>query len=118
MRDLVGYEKITDHLIYEVKLTENIRQKTGFVANGHLMDSPSFITYSTVVSRDSVRIFILVAALKNLEVMRADIHNEFLSDPILEKHWIRSRTEFGAEQGKVFIFVRALYGLKFPIADF
>ena len=40
---LVGYEEITGHLIYDVKLAENFRQKNRFVANGHLMDLLSFI---------------------------------------------------------------------------
>ena len=101
-----------------MKLTENFRQKTRFVANGHLMDSPSFITYSAVVSRDSVRIFLLVEALNDLEVMGSDIHNAFISAPNLDKHWIRTGTEFGAEQGKVFIFVHVLYVLKSASTDF
>ena len=109
---LVGYEEITGHLIYDVKLAENFRQKTRFVANGSFMDSPSFITYRKVVSQDSVRILLLVAALNNLEVMGADMQNAFLSAPNLENHWIRAGTEFGAKQGKVFIVMHTLYGLK------
>ena len=85
-KDLVGYKEITGHLIYDVKLAENFRQKTRFVVNGHLMDLPSFITYSTVVSRDSIRILLLVTALNDLEVMGADIHNSFLSAPNLDNH--------------------------------
>ena len=64
------------------------------------MDSPSSITYRTVVSRGSIRVLLLVAVLKNLEVMGADIQNSFMSAPNLEKHWIRARTKF--------IVVRAL----------
>ena len=75
-----------------------------------MMDSPSLITYSTVVYRNSVQILLLVAALNNLKVMGADINNAFLSAPNLENHWIRARTEFGAEQGKVLIVVRTSYG--------
>ena len=37
---IVGYEEITSHLIYDVKLSDNFRRKTQFVANGNLMDSP------------------------------------------------------------------------------
>ena len=44
--------------------------------------------------------------------MGTDVQNAFLSADNLEKHWIRAGPEFGAEQGKVFIVVRALYGLK------
>ena len=36
----------------------------------------------------------------------------------MEKHWLRAGPEFGPEQGKVFIVVRALYGLKSASAVF
>ena len=52
--ELIGYEEITGHLIFDVKLSENFRWKARFVADGHLVETPASITYSTVVSRDSV----------------------------------------------------------------
>ena len=107
VKDLVRYKEITGHLIYDVKLAENFRRKTRFVTHGHLMYLPSFITYSTVVSRDYVQILLLVTALNTLEVMGYDIQNAFLSAPKLEKHRIRAGTEFGAEQGKSFSVVCA-----------
>ena len=82
------------------------------------MDSPLFITYSTVVSRDSMQILLLVAALNDLEIMGADIQNAFLSAPNLEKHWIKAGSKFGAEQGKTFLVLRALYVLKSASAEF
>ena len=51
---LVGYKEITVHLIFDVKLSENLRQKARFVADGHLVETPTSITYSTVVSRDLI----------------------------------------------------------------
>ena len=118
VEDLIGYEEISAHLIFDVKLSENFRRKARFVADGHLVETPASITYSTVVTRDSVRILLMVAALNDLEVMGADIQNAFLSAPNLEKNWIRAGPEFGAEQGKVFIVTRALYGLKSACAAF
>ena len=50
--------------------------------------------------------------------MGADVQNSFLSADNLEKHWIRAGPKFGEEQGKVFIVVRALYGLKSASAAF
>ena len=38
-------------------------------------------------------------------------NSEFLSSDNIEKNWIRDGTKFGAEQGKMFIVVRALYVL-------
>ena len=60
----------------------------------------------------------MVAALKGLDVQGADVQNAFLSAPNLEKIWLRAGNEFGSEQGKVFIVVRALYGLKSAAAAF
>ena len=118
IEDLVGYEEITGHLIFDIKLSENFRRKVRFVADGHLVETPASVTYSTVVSRDSIRILLMAAALNDLEVMGADIQNAFLSAPNKEKNWIRAGPEFGAEQGKVFIVIRALYGLKSACAAF
>ena len=118
IEDLVAYEQISGHLIFDVKLSENFRRKVRFVADGHLVETPASVTYSTVVYRDSVRILLLAAALNGLEVKGADVQNAFLSANNLEKHWLRAGPEFGPEQGKVFIVVRALYGLKSASAAF
>ena len=56
--------------------------------------------------------------MNDLDVMGADVQNAFLSAENIEKHWIRAGPEFGAEQGNLFIVVRALYGLKSASAAF
>ena len=109
IEDIVAYEQISGYLIFDVKLYENFRRKVRFVADGHLVETPASVTYSTVVYRDSVRILLLAAALNGLEVKGANVQNASLSANNLEKHWLRAGPEFGPEQGKVFIVVRALY---------
>ena len=118
IENLIGYEEITAHMIFDVKLAENLRRKARFVADGHKVETPSSITYSTVVSRDSVRIMLMLAALNDLDVMGCDVQNAFLNAKNKEKHWIRAGPEFGHEQDKVFLVVRALYGLKSASAAF
>ena len=118
MEESIGYEEITAHLIFDIELSENFRRKLRFVADGHLVETPASVTYSTVVSRDSIRMLLMTAALNDLDVMGADIQNAFLSAPNKEKNWMKAGLEFGAEQGKVFIVVRALYGLKSACAAF
>ena len=49
--ELVAYEEITGHLIFDVKLSEHFRRKVMFVADRNLVETPVSITYSTVVSR-------------------------------------------------------------------
>ena len=42
---------------------------------GHTTKAPATITYASVVSRESVRIALLLAALNNVEVKTEDIEN-------------------------------------------
>ena len=82
---LPGYTKLNCHLIFEVKLSENFRRKARFVTDGHRTKEPNLLSYSTVVSRDSVRIAFLLAALNNLQVVSCDIQNAYLAAPCREK---------------------------------
>jgi hypothetical protein len=60
-----GYKFVSTHMVFDVKLGENYRRKARLVADGHKTDAPtSTITYSSVVSRDSVRIALTIAALR------------------------------------------------------
>ena len=82
--DLDDYQEITGHLVFDVKLGENFRRKARYCADGHKTEAPSAITYSSVVSRDSVRIMLMVAALNELDLQSADVQNAFLTAPNLE----------------------------------
>ena len=116
---LVGFQEITTHWIFDIKLGENFRRKARLVADGHKTDTPASVTYSTVVSRDSVRLCLLLAALNDLDVQSGDIENAYLTAPCREKMWTRLGNEFGTDKvGKVFIVIRALYGLKSSGAAF
>jgi hypothetical protein len=77
-----------------------------------MTETPASITYSSVVSRDSVRLAYLIAALNDLEIIACDVGNAYLNAPCREKVWFVARPEFGSRQGMVVRIVRALYGLK------
>jgi Reverse transcriptase (RNA-dependent DNA polymerase) len=113
-----GYQQINCHMIFDVKLGENFRRKARYVAGGHMTKPPASITYSSVVSRESVRIMLLIAALNDLEVLSADIQNAYLHAPCRERIWVRAGPEFGTDEGSVMLIVRALYGLKSSGAAF
>ncbi len=81
-------------------------------SRGHMTDPPPFLTYSTVVSRDSVRIGFLLAALNNLDLVSIDIGNAYLQANTKEKVYTIAGPEFGELQGQKVLIVRALYGLK------
>jgi len=87
-------------------------RKACLVAGGHKTDSPSQMTYSSVVSQESVRIAFLIAALNATDLMAADISNAYLNASKKEKMYIVAGPEFGREEGRVALVVRALYGLK------
>ena len=83
-KGLVGYQSIDCHLIFDIKMGEHFRRKARMVAGGHQTETPSSITYSSVVSRDSVRILLTIAALNNLDVLSSDIQNTYLIAPCRE----------------------------------
>ena len=57
----IGFKEITCHLIFDVKF--DLTRKARYVGGGHLTPVTPSMSYSSVVSRDSVRILFLIAAL-------------------------------------------------------
>jgi hypothetical protein len=104
-------------MIFDVKM-EDFRRKARFFAGGHTTDTPYAMTYASVVSRESVRIALTLAALNDLNVKMADIENAYLTAPLTEKIWTVLGPEFGDDAGKRALIVRALYGLKSAGAAF
>ena len=107
-----GYQQIKCHMVFDVKMGENFRSKARFVVGGHATETPSTLTYSSVVSRDSVRIILLVAALNGLNIMACDIQNAYLTVDCCEKIWTIAGPEFRSEKGTPMVIRKSLYGLK------
>ena len=106
-----GYKHIDCHMVFDIK--SDLTRKARFVAGGHQTDPPKESVYSSVVSRDSVRIAFMLAALNDLDVLSADVQNAYLNAPTKEKVYTTAGPEFGpANQGRPVLIVRALYGLK------
>ena len=113
----IGYTQIPCHMIFDIKI--DFTRKARFVAGGHKTEPPSSITYSSVVSRDSVRIALLLAALNDVDILAGDIQNAYLNAQCREKVWTTAGREFGPENiGKKVLIVRALYGLRSSGAAF
>jgi len=113
----IGYQRIPCHMIFDIKM-EDFRRKARLVAGGHMTKAPATITYASVVSRETVRIALLMAALNDLNVKVGDVLNAYITAPITEKVWTVLGPEFGTDVGKRAIIVRALYGLKSAGAAF
>jgi hypothetical protein len=69
--------------------------------------------YSSVVTRDSMRIAFLLAALNDMDLLAADIGNVYLNADTKEIVYMTAGPEFGAElEERQVIIIKALYGLK------
>ena len=106
------YQFMWCHMIFDVTFGENFQPKARLVAGGHMTDTPSTLTYSSVVSRDSIHIALPIAALNELSVMACDIQNAYLTADWREMIWTHAGPEFGSESGSIIIVKKALYGLK------
>ena len=106
----IGHLEIKCHMVFDVKM--DLTRKARLVAGGHKTEPSKESVYSSVVSRDSVRLAFLIAALNDLDVMSADIQNAYLNAPTKEALWCRCGLEFGPDAGKPAKIVRALYGLR------
>jgi hypothetical protein len=73
--------------------------------------APATITYASVVSRETIRIALLMAALNDLIVKVGDVLNAYITAPITEKVWTVLGPEFSIDADKSAIIVCALYGL-------
>ena len=83
----IGFQQITYHMILNIKLGENLRRKARLVGGGHHTVAPASITYSSVVSRDFVRIALAVAAMNDLDILACNIQNAYLTAKCQEKIW-------------------------------
>jgi hypothetical protein len=77
------------------------------------MEVPKESTYSSVVSRDSVQIAFLYAALNDLDILSADVQNAYLNAPTKEKLYTTAGLEFVSNNVKhPVLIVCAVYGLR------
>jgi len=108
----LGYSSCSTHMIFDIKMDGAFTRKSSFVADGHKTKPPAAITYSSVVSNDSVRIELTLASLNNLEVALCGVRNAYLNAQFREKLWTIAGPEIGSERGSIMIIFRSLYGLK------
>jgi Reverse transcriptase (RNA-dependent DNA polymerase) len=107
----VGYKLIDCHMIFDIK--SDLTRKARFVAGGNQTEEPSESVYSSVVSRDSIRIAFTIAALNGLKILAGDIQNAYLNAPTKERCYTIAGPEFGKDYEKrPVMIVRALYGLR------
>jgi hypothetical protein len=103
----------TGTIFWRKAIKMDFTRKARFVADGHLTDPPKESVYSSVVTRESVRIFFLICALNGLDVLACDVQNAYLNATTKEFNWFVAGPELGSDNvGKSVLIVRALYGLR------
>ena len=86
--------------------------KARFVVNGSRTEVEPERTYASVVSRDSIRIALLYAALNNLDILSGDMAAAYLNAPATENVYFHCGAEFGHLESCLAFLTKALYGLK------
>ncbi len=73
-------------MVFDVKM-EDFCRKAQLVAGGHMTEAPPTITYASIVSHETVRLALMIAALNDLEVKVGDVLNAYITAPITDKVW-------------------------------
>ena len=110
----IGHQFVQCHMVFGIKM-EDFRQKARLVEGGHMTKALAPITYTSIVSRETVRIGLMVAALNDLEVKSANILNAYVQQPVTETVWTMLSPEFSKDAGRTAVIIRALYGLKLVV---
>ncbi len=92
------------HMIFDVKM-ENFCRKARLVAGGHMTKAPATLTYASVMSRETVLIALLVAALNDVDICTTDVLNAYITAPCSKKIWTTLGREFGEVRGQKAIIV-------------
>ena len=92
---LHGWKQVTGHLVWDVKM--DFTRKARWDLDGHKTPDSIGLTHAGVVSRESVHIALTYAALNDLDVFAADIHNAYLQAQSSQKDYIICGPEFGVE---------------------
>jgi hypothetical protein len=87
------------------------------VRDGHKLEDPDVCTYASVVSRESVRLAFMLAALNGLGVLAADAEGAYLNAPSREKLYMKCSIEFGEFNGRIVIVRISLYCTKSAVAS-
>ena len=83
-------------MVFDVKM-KDFRCKARLVAGGHRTEALATIMYTSIVSRETVRIALVIATLNDLEVKLGNILNTYVQAPVTEKVWTTLCPEFSKD---------------------
>ena len=99
----VGYKEITCYLIFNVKM--DLARKSRYVEGGYITNTLSPMTYASVVSHDSVRIFFLISVLNDLYILAGDTQNAYLNALKKEKLFLALMMNGNMTKGKLLLLL-------------
>ena len=83
-----------------------------------MTNAPATTTYASIVSRETVKIALMITAINDLEAELFDILNVHIETPVTKKVWTTLGPEFSKDSRKTAVIVRGLHGLKLAGAAF
>ena len=96
----VGFQQIRCHLVFDIKM--EFIHKARLVLEGHTTEVTEMSNYSSVVSRESVHIAMVVTALNNLKIEAGEIQNAYLTASCLEKYTLSMDRNYGPSSFEYF----------------
>ena len=72
------------HIVFDIKM-ENFRCKARLVVGGHMTKAPATIMYFSIVSRETVRIALMITTIDDLDVKVDGILNTYVKVPATRK---------------------------------
>ena len=102
-----GKKCIHCHIIFDTKAGTLLR-KARCVADGSKVLEPECNTYASIISRESVRLVFMIAALNDLEVFFVDCEGACLNAPCRENLYTICGPEFGECPGCYAVIAGAL----------
>ena len=88
----IRFKKIPCHLIFDVKF--DLPSKSRYVGGGHLTQFTASMSYYRFVSRDSVRIILLIVEFNNFDIKMCDIGNAYMNADTRDILWFTAGSEW------------------------
>ena len=89
----IDYQFVQCHVVFDIKV-EDFKQKTRLVVGGHMTKALATVMNASVVSRETVKIAWMIAALNDLEVKLGDILNAYVQATDTKKVWTTLHCEW------------------------
>ena len=113
----IGQQFVQCQMVFDIKM-DDFRRKARLVAGGYMTKDLATITYASVVSKETVRIALMIYTFNDLKVKLGHIMIAYVPISMTEKMLTTLSPEFSKDATRLAIIVRAFYGLKLSVTAF